>query len=78
MQELKMTYLSRDDANRAFIIYDSEISAENAMNTLVQNGIRPDHIVVLMPDNEATRNFALKMTAQVPAGVSEEPTANLP
>ena len=48
------------------------------MDTLVENGFGPERISVLMPNNEATRNFALKMNTHVPEGVSSAPTANLP
>lgn len=72
-----MTYLSHN-ANIAFGIYDSEVLAELAVNTLVESGFGPERISVLMPNNEATRNFALKLKTHVPEGVSNAPTANLP
>jgi heat induced stress protein YflT len=72
-----MTYLTTD-ANKAFGIYASEELAEKAVNTLLDNGYDGTKIYVLLPDNQATRDFAGRTKTRIPAGVAEAPTADLP
>ena len=67
-----------EDVNTAFAIYDSEQTAEKAVDKLIENGYAGANIFVLHPKNQATREFSRRKKTQIPAGVAEAATANLP
>lgn len=66
------------DVNTAFAIYATQEMAEKAVDVLIENGYAGARIFVLHPKNEDTRDFARRKQTQIPAGVAEAPTANLP
>jgi len=71
-----MTYLA--DVNTTFAIYSSEELAESAVRVLFDNGYTGGSIQALLPKNESTREFARRMQTEIPAGVADAPTADLP
>lgn len=71
-----MTYTA--DKNTAFAIYSTEGLAERAVRLLLDNGYNGQDIRVLLPTNQSTRAFAQRLQTEVPAGVADGPTAELP
>ena len=49
-----------------FGIYQTRSQAEEAVNTLVDNGFRPEDISVLMPENIGTKDFAHEKHTKAP------------
>jgi hypothetical protein len=73
-----MTYVTTD-LNTVFGIYATEDLVEKGVKALFQEGhLRGSNIFVLLPKNQATREFAQRNHTQIPAGVDEAPTAELP
>lgn len=71
-----MAYIA--DKNTAFAIYSTEELAEKAVRLLLDNGYNGQNIRVLLPKNQSTRSFTQRMQTDVPAGVADCPTADLP
>jgi hypothetical protein len=57
--------------NRAlFGIYTSAAQAENAVNALIDAGFASEDVSVLMPDQQGTREFAVRKETKAPEGVA--------
>ena len=54
----------------AFGIYRDRVQAENAVDTLINNGFRSEDISVLMPENVGTKDFAHEKHTKAPEGAA--------
>ena len=54
----------------AFGIYQTQTQAEEAVDTLIDNGFRPEDISVLMADNVGTKDFAHEKHTKAPEGTT--------
>jgi len=53
-----------------FGIYQNRDHVENAVDTLIDNGFRPEDISVLLPDNVGTKDFAAEKNTKAPEGAA--------
>jgi hypothetical protein len=63
------------DNTAVFGIFTSRLSAEQAVDTLIQQGFRTDDISVLAPDQASTRELATEKNTKVPEGTTAGATA---
>jgi heat induced stress protein YflT len=54
----------------AFGIYRTRSQAEQAVDTLIENGFRNEDISVLMPENVGTKDFAAEKNTKAPEGTA--------
>ena len=64
--------------SRVFGIYRTAEEAESAVDRLLQSGLTPKDIAVLLAENESTREFARRKGTRPPAGTAHGGTASLP
>lgn len=66
------------DLTCAFGIYENEEAVVAAVDELTASGFRAETIMVLHPDTEASRDFALRAGTSLPAAIADRSVTGLP